>query len=345
MNAMLDFFHPMLDLEYIQSLPYITPYTDRRTVLILGGCSGLGWYTVLHLYLHGYVIYITGRSKSRVLKSIDELRQESINIRSNYTSQELNERYLGELLYLELDLSQLSSVLSAANKLINTERNLNILINNLSTNFIPYMKTQDGFEIQLQLNYISPFLLIIKLLPLLENTTNYYPEIEPPKIIYTSSPSHYFFFSYFSMDEDFKYKPIFFFNWIRYGKAKISGIHLIKMLSLRNPKILSTIVDPGFVMNPTIFSYFTRLPIIGILFWCLFEIFGYFFGSTMEEGSFSVIKNCLDPDLTFDDNGKIFDTNGKEVKGSRVANNMDYAARTWIWTINKLNEKNIHIPN
>ena len=116
-------------------------------------------------------------------------------------------------------------------------------------------------------------------------------------------------------------------------------------MALRNPKILSVIVDPGFVMNPNIFSYLTRLPIVGILFWCCFQLFGWFFGITIEQASFALIKACLDPNLNLElHNGKILDYNGQECQGSAVGNNMDYAARTWIWTVNQLEEKNINIP-
>lgn len=337
----------MVDLDFIQTLPYVNPAVDRRTVLILGGCSGIGWYTVLHLYLHGFVVYISGRSKSRVLKCIDELQEEAFHIRLTYTSQELLEhRFLGELVFLELDLSSLKSVIKASRNLIKLEDNLNILINNLSTNFLPYMTTDDGFEIQLQLNYISPFLLVVQLLPLLENTSHLFPTIDPPKIIYTGSPAHHLLVKYFDMSRDLNYKPMVVFNWLRYGRAKVSGIHLIKMLALRNPKILSVTVDPGFVMNPNFFSYLTRLPIVGILFWCLYQIFGFFFGSSIQQGSYGIIKACLDPEIDLeDDNGKTFNRDGTEIRPSKVANNMDYAARTWIWTLNKLNERGIHIPN
>lgn len=337
----------MLSFEYIQSLPYINPNIDRRTVLILGGCSGVGWYTVLHLYLHGYIIYITGRSKSRVIKCIDELKQESINIRLTYTSLEHSQhRVLGELIYLELDLSNLNSVHNVSKTLIRLELNLNILINNLSTNFLPYHKTPDGFELQLQVNYISPFLVIIQLLPLLENTADLFPNIDAPKIIYTSSPVHRFAFKYFDLNSDLKYYPGFIFNVLRYSRAKVLGIHMIKMLALRNPRILSVTIDPGYVMNANFFSSLTRFPIVGIFFWLLYQMFGFLFGSSIEAGACGIIKTCLDPSLDLeDDNGKTFSNDGQETTCSKVANNMDYAARTWIWTLNKLNERNIRIPS
>lgn len=334
----------MLDNDYINSLPYINPIVDRRTVVILGGCSGIGWYTVLHLYLHGYIIYITGRSKTRVSKCIDELKQQSIYVRLNYTSHQVShERFVGELLYLELDPGNLKSVISASKTFAKLEDNLNIFINNLSTSYLPHTKTVDGFEIQLQLNYITPFLLITQLLPLLENTNNLCED--PPKIIYSSTPTHHLQFRYFDMENDFNYRPDLVYNWLRYSKAKVSGIHMIKMLSLRNPRILSMAIDTGFVMNANIFSHWTRLPIIGVIFWCFFQVFGFFVGSTIEEGSFAIIKGCLDPNLSLEsDNGKFFNSNGNEARPSRVAGDMDYAARTWIWTVNKLGQRSISIP-
>ncbi|EGV65481.1 NAD(P)-dependent dehydrogenase [Yamadazyma tenuis] len=336
----------MLDLDYIESLPYVNPTVDRRTVLILGGCSGIGWYTVLYLFLHGYVVYITGRSKSRVLKCIDELEKEAIHIRRTYTSHELSsERYLGHLRYLELDPSSLTSVLHTSSAFAKLEDHLNIFINNLSTSQLPPTLTQDNFEISLQLNYIAPFLLITQLLPLLENTS-LHSHLDPPKIIYTSTPLHRLQLSYWSLDTTWPTYAHTVFGWFRYCNAKVSGIHMVKMLGLRNPKILSIAVDTGFVMNPNSFSFLTRLPIIGVMFWCLFQVFGYFFGSSVEEGSYAIIKTCLDPTLDLEhDNGKYFDSRGFDSSPSRVAGDMDYAARTWIWTVNKLNERGIHIPN
>ncbi|KAK6204870.1 uncharacterized protein RJT21DRAFT_117332 [Scheffersomyces amazonensis] len=329
------------------SLPYLNPSQDRRVALITGGNSGVGYYTVLHLYLHGYIVYIAGRSRSRVLNSIRELKQDATAIRSTYTSQQSSsERFLGDLFYLEIDLSSLASVISAVETFKNLENHLHILINNAGAMALPYSLTNDGFDIQIQTNFIAPFLLSMKLLPLLEKTADDFPLISPPRIIYLSSVGHQLCFHYFNMNSTFNYKPAFIFTWLRYGLAKTAGIHFMKMLALRNPKILCMSVHPGYVMNTNLFSYWTRLPIIGILFWCLFQIFGYFFGVTNEEGANAIVKCSLNPNLTLEkDNGKYFATGGNEALPSKVAQNMDFAARTWIWTIHQLSERGITIPS
>lgn len=329
------------------SISYFNPKVDRRVALITGGNSGVGWYTVLHLYLHGYIVYIAARSKTRVNTSINELKEEAMLIRLKYTSQQSsNERFLGELYFLEIDLLSLSSVLNAVETFKSREKHLNILINNASVMALPYSLTKDGFEIQMQTNYISPFLLTTKLLPLLESSSELFPKSDPPKIIYLSSIGHQLAFKYFNLNSTFNYRPNIVFTWFRYGLAKTCGIHFMKMLALRNPKILCMSVHPGLVMNTNLFSYWTRLPIIGILFWCLFQIFGYLFGVSSEQGSYATVRCCLDPKLSLEeDNGKYFVTNGAEAEPSKIARNMNFAARTWIWTVQELSERKISIPN
>ncbi|CAX43678.1 dehydrogenase, putative [Candida dubliniensis CD36] len=330
----------------LDSLPYLNPNVDRRIAFITGGSSGLGFYTVLQLYLHGYTVYIAGRSKSRCLKSIKELKNKAIDIRSTYTSLQLNERFLGDLRFLEIDLSNLTSVITAVENFKKLEDHLHILINNAGAMALPYTLTIDKFEIQLQTNFISPLVLTTKLLPILQKTTDKFPKLPTPRIIYLSSFGHQFALQYFNLNNGLNYYPNFIFTWIRYGMAKVAGIHFMKMLALRNPKVLFLTVHPGLVMNTNLFSYWTRLPIVGIIFWFVFYLFGYFFGVTSEQGANVVIKCALNENLTVEiDNGKYFGPNGKESQPSNIATNMDYAARTWIWTIKELNQRGIEIPN
>ncbi|CAH2353054.1 probable oxidoreductase Env9p [[Candida] railenensis] len=331
-------------------LQYLNPNIDRRIAIVTGGNSGIGFYTALHLYLHGYIVYIAGRNKTRVTKAIVEMK-EVANVKTlQYSPDQVTERYNGELFFLEIDLLDLNSVIRAAEIFKSLESSLHILVNNAGVMALPFSLTKDGFEIQLQTNYISPFLFTTRLLPLLEKTAATPNKIagstEPiqPRIVYVSSIGHHFAFRYFNMNSHFQYYPNIMFTWFRYGIAKTAAIHFMKMLALRNPKILCLSVHPGFVMNTNLFAYWTRLPIIGILFWCLFQIFGYIFGVSNEEGAMASLKCCLDPSLNVEqDNGKYFATGGVEASPSRVARNMDYAARTWIWTLKELGNREISI--
>lgn len=340
----------------IEEFSYFNPDTERRVALITGGNSGVGFHTALHLYLHGYIVYIASRSRSRFAKLCKELHQRatsSINSRVCLQNDQLKKddlknshenRQLGELHFLDLDLTSLQSVLRAVELFKAREKDLHLLINNAGVMALPYTLTQDNFDIQLQTNFISPFLLTLKLLPILERTSERYPFIERPRVVYLSSVGHQFAYNYFNLSSPMNYSPNFIFTWVRYGIAKTAGIHFMKMLSLRNPKILCLCVHPGFVMNTNIFSYWTNLPLVGILFWCFFQLFSWFFGVTAEQGANTILQSSLNPDLTLEkSNGKYYGNQGNEIQPSKVASNMDYAARTWIWTVRELSERGITI--
>ncbi|KAL7667192.1 NAD(P)-binding protein [[Candida] zeylanoides] len=319
------------------ALPYYNPDVERRVAVVTGGNSGIGLYTVLHLYLHGHIVYIAGRSKSRVLKAVGEIKELAAERRVLYPPSVALQRPVGELFFLDVDLSNLHSVVRAAEIFKGLETRLHVLVNNAGVMALPFGLTEDGFETQLQTNYVAPFVLTTRLLPLLDRS-------EGARVVTLSSIGHHFAFRYFSMDSHFNYWPNILFTWFRYGIAKTAGIHFMKMLALRNPAILCLSVHPGFVMNTNLFSYWTRLPFVGIVFWCFFQIFGYFFGVSNEEGAMATVKCCMDPALTVQrDNGKYFATGGVEAAPSRVARDMDYAARTWIWTLKELGNRNISI--
>lgn len=345
-STRLDYHHQVLfeemPLDY-ESLPYNNPKKERRIALITTGNSGIGWFTVLNLYLHGFIVYIAGRSKTRCIKSIEDLSLEAKYIWDRYLTAQKSQRHLGELHYLEMDLANLSSVLAAVSNFKNLEKTLNILINSAGIMVLPCTLTTDGFELQLQTNYVAPFLLTTKLIPLMERSIEVHPQANPPRIIYVTSKMHKLFIHYTNLNLSFASYPFFLFTWLRYAIAKTAGIHLMKILALRNPRILCVSVQPGIVMSTNYFAYWTRLPFIGSLFWGLFHIFAFLFGVTVEQGAEAICKCCLDPKLSLtEDNGAYFDQFDKS-NPSKVARNPDLAARSWIWTVRELEKRNICI--
>lgn len=309
------------------TLPYYDPSVERRTALVTGGNSGIGWYTVLHLYMHGFAVYLCGRNSSRVNKAMKIITAEA-----KKRCADNPKVHLGSMYYLHADLADLQSVERAVKNVKRKESKLDILINNAAVMAMPYQLTKDGFEIQLQTNYVAHFLLSMRLLPLLQKCNG--------RLIMLSSVGHNLEFMYCALGQDWNYKPNCVFTWLRYAMAKTASIQFVKMMAIKYPEVLCLSVHPGLVMNTNLFSYWTRLPIVGIFFWMLFQIVGFFFGVSNEEGCLATLKCALSPELSRDeDNGKYFVTGGREAKPSYVANNLDDAASTWIWTMHELRDR------
>ena len=60
---------------------------------------------------------------------------------------------------LRCDLSSLKSVKNCAEEINSKEARIDVLINNAGVAFIPYSKTEDGFETVIAANHFGHFLL------------------------------------------------------------------------------------------------------------------------------------------------------------------------------------------
>lgn len=317
------------------TLPYYDPISERKVAVITGGTGGIGYYTCLHLYIHGFTVYLCGRNSQRVNKTIKDIIEEAkVRYRRKQKNGIINcydISKFGSLHYIHLDLRDLRCTERACAKLIKLEKQVDVLINNAGIMAIPFETTIDGFEIQLQVNYISHFLFTMKLLPLVKACHG--------RIITLSSLGHFLQYKYWCLSEQFNYFPNMVFTWFRYAVSKTALIQFSKMLAIKNPDVLCVSLHPGLVMNTNLFSYWTRLPVVGIFFWMLFQVINFFFGVTNEQGSIGTLRCAMSTELDNErDNGKYFTTGGVESKSSGIANNLDDAATTWIWTIHQLND-------
>ena len=348
-------------------LPYFNPQVERRVCLITGGNSGLGYYTVLHLYLHGYDVYLAGRNKQRVLHAIDSLNKEAVARRSKYSQFQFKKRYLGTLHYIQIDLLSLNSVEEAAIEFKKREKVLHLLILNAGITATPYSKTADGFEIQLQTSYISHFLLTDRLydlmsspetddqFQLMKNDSKVYNtsvvnesglQVNDPRVVFLSSIGHWFVPFHFNLNSQFNYYPNIIFTLFRYGMAKCAGIQFVKTMAIRHPSVLSVAVHPGIVLNTNLFSHLTHLPLFGTLFWIFFQIFDWVFGVSNEEGCYSSVKASLSDEFDKSvSNGNYYVTFGVEANPSTIASNTGYGDESWAWTVKQLEERGHKISN
>jgi retinol dehydrogenase-12 len=88
-----------------------------------------------------------------------------------------------------LDLSSLKSTKDFANRMISKLDKLDILINNAGLSGLPFLKTEDGFEMHFAVNYLGPYYLTRLLLDLLKKSA-------PSRIINVSSAAHKSIYKY-----------------------------------------------------------------------------------------------------------------------------------------------------
>jgi len=197
---------------------------SEKIVIVTGSNTGIGFETALDLYQKGAKIYIACRNERKASDAIERMKAQGGT---------------GELIYGHLDLSSLSSIKTFANKIIDNETNLNLLVNNAGIMIPPPSKTEDGFEIQFGVNFIGHFALTGHLFNLLESTKG-------SRVVTLSSIAHRdatIDFNNFRLEKEYN-------NWREYGQSKLADIifalEFDKRLKKNGYQIKSLAAHPGF---------------------------------------------------------------------------------------------------
>lgn len=315
-----------------EQLPRCSP--GSRVALVTGANGGLGYYLTLHLYLHGWKVYMACRDAEKASKAQNEVMLEARE-RVKKTGQ--SDGSLGVLEQLHIDNSDLNSVDEAARLFLGQEQRLDLLVNNAGVMALPSQITKDGYDIQIQVSFISHYLLTRRLLPLITSTP-------ASRVVFVSSIGHYFALPPVDLSKPYNYFPNILWTWVRYGNAKTANIHAALVLSKLYPNVLSLSVHPGFSLLTGLLQYWIQLPVLGGLFKIFFRIFTALFGVSAEHLAYAVIRASLDPSLTPErDNGSYLVTYGKESRPSRLARKYERAQRTWEWAEKELQSKGFQL--
>jgi NAD(P)-dependent dehydrogenase (short-subunit alcohol dehydrogenase family) len=132
---------------------YKVPTQLDKIAVVTGANSGTGKETARRLAGAGAHVIMTVRTKEKG----DAAREE---ILAQQPDAQLEVRLL--------DLADLSSVKTFADALLSEKRPLNLLVNNAGVMTPPKrFETVDGFELQMGTNFLGPFALTLRLMPLL----------------------------------------------------------------------------------------------------------------------------------------------------------------------------------
>ncbi|KAL5335496.1 hypothetical protein BJX70DRAFT_314351 [Aspergillus crustosus] len=217
------------------------PDLHGKVYIVTGGNSGIGHHTVSHLAAHGAHVYLCARSLTKGTAAITALK--TLHPPARIT-------------LLQIDHTDLSSVVAEAQQFLAAETTLHGLVNNVGIMATPFEITKDGHEAQWQTNYLAHWVFTQRLLPLMQRTARTLPAGSVRIVNLTSSghlgaPKGGIHFPDLSLKDS---SP-----WARYGQSKLANIlHTKTLHSLYGPnspsarngdgEIWVSAVHPGLVV-------------------------------------------------------------------------------------------------
>ncbi|KAL4253094.1 NAD(P)-binding domain superfamily protein [Abortiporus biennis] len=303
-----------------------------KVIIVTGGNTGIGYATVQHLAKHGAKVYMASRSEQKAKDAIKKLKTEGLGPGN------------GEVVWLELDLSDPRKVKESAKKFLEIEKRLDCIVNNAALFITPYVKTNDDIQDIMMVNHIGPFVFTMTLLPLLKQTAK-----EPGsdvRIVSLSSDTIKLLGTgtRFRNRDDFNdehAKAIFPGMW-RYSRSKLADALFIKKLQRRlddeKVPIVCLSLHPGSVKTEHGTEAASNMSFI--IKASLYKFALYFF-SPPEKGSYASVFAAVGPAVRADPEkykGAYLHPPGVIAKPSKDAEDMELAAELWDTTERLLNE-------
>jgi len=220
------------------TIPKNTDLTEQ-TVIVTGASSGIGRVSAIEFAKLGAKVIVGIRGENRARQIAEELKNDS------------HREVIGE----DLDLSNLSNVKKFADRILNTEQHVEILLNNAGISQTTYALTIDGLEMDFGTNHIGHFYLTKLLLSLLIQSKS--------RIVNVSSIGHC------SVENgiNHQFPSLTYDTKIAYGQSKLAQIWHTIILQERYGEegINAYSVHPGVVytkltrQQPFLFEFIYRM--------------------------------------------------------------------------------------
>jgi len=128
------------------------PDQRRKTAIVTGANTGIGYETALALYQRGAHVVVASRDATKAQQAIDNMKVSGGK---------------GSLEIGVLNLASLKAIQAFADDFKRNHRKLDLLINTAGVMMPTASKTDEGFELQFGVNFIGHFVLTAHLFPLL----------------------------------------------------------------------------------------------------------------------------------------------------------------------------------
>ncbi|KAJ8733851.1 hypothetical protein PYW07_014402 [Mythimna separata] len=279
-----------------------------KTALVTGCNTGIGKETVMDFYKRGAKVIMACRSIEKAEAAKTDIEKLCKDLPDT-----------GNIVLAKCDLTSLKSVRELAQNILDTEPQINILVNNAGIMMCPKSETEDGFEMQFGTNHLAHFLLTMLLLPRIRNST-------PARIVTVSSRAHTKNDINF---DDLHYKKRSYSAIEAYSQSKLANVLFSKELAAKlkehNISGVNTYsLHPG-VVKTELGRHFNSSLFPGAR-----QIFGFVmapFLKTPLQGAQTTI-HCAVDEKCADETGLYYSDCAVTAPGAKVANE-DYAKKLW----------------
>ena len=267
--------------DVVTSLPAMT----GKTIAITGTTSGTGYIAAKAMALKGARIILLNRASAKADTALATLKSEAPD---------------AEILPIECDLQNFASVREAAKKVAALcPQGLDVLCNNAGVMALEDVATADGFDVQMQTNHLSHFLLTKELFPVLEKAAELRSEA---RIVNHSSVARcgkklegkYLEKNGGNLGGNGSSMIFGGGRWIRYQQTKLANAAftscLHDQLQKVNPKIKAIVAHPGLA---TTSLQDTTVGDGGMSKWS--TGFMMKMGQSQADGAIGIIKGMADP--------------------------------------------------
>eukprot|EP00013_Stygamoeba_regulata_P024446 CAMPEP_0177647946 /NCGR_PEP_ID=MMETSP0447-20121125/10567_1 /TAXON_ID=0 /ORGANISM="Stygamoeba regulata, Strain BSH-02190019" /LENGTH=336 /DNA_ID=CAMNT_0019150557 /DNA_START=128 /DNA_END=1138 /DNA_ORIENTATION=+ len=140
--------------EHFHALVAKLPRMDGKVVAVTGSTSGLGLVCARVCGSLGARVLLLNRDSARATAAVETLKSAGVK----------------DVRHVSCDLQSFASVRKAAESLqsLCADSGIDVLCNNAGVMGLPNVATQDGYDVQMQTNHLSHFLLTLSVWPLLE---------------------------------------------------------------------------------------------------------------------------------------------------------------------------------
>ncbi|XP_045197973.1 retinol dehydrogenase 14-like [Mercenaria mercenaria] len=260
---------------------------QNRTFVVTGANRGIGYEIAKWIAMLGGTVVMACRSEDETMKAMRQMDQEYKEEKAKGTEGLVDVPELS-LVFMELDLSSFKSTKAFVQAYKDSGRPLHVLICNAGISKAKPEQTEDGFEFMLQVNYLSHFLMIGQLLPMMKKNES------ETRIVLVSSDAHKMC-GYNLEAINYQGDPSNFGVLDYYGRSKLYQIMQMHCLHrrLRNSNISVTSAHPGMVetkigaefKDRTAYQLFLKMSrLVGVM-------------RTPIQGATTIINSAVNPDL------------------------------------------------